>query len=186
MMLGLCGNADDAKLLEQKVLASGERYRIGLDGIMAGYVLLTGEQGMDLIDREKVADKSEEFSEHIAAAQMIRFLWQYAPDAIPKRRLIASMRKLVDNSKVADVVIPDLARWEDWGLTEHLVSLYGTEGYDIPFIQRKILHFCMAAVDSVPEGTTEPPKYAAVAGRFLKKIERRPELYNLAKKGYYR
>ena len=47
MMLGLCGTDEDVKLLERKILEGTEDFRLGIDGVMGGYLLLTGEKGLD-------------------------------------------------------------------------------------------------------------------------------------------
>lgn len=97
------------------------------------------------------------------------------------------MRLLVENPKIADLVIPDLARWEDWGITPRLVELYGKEGYDVPFVQRKFIHFMWAAQESVPKDAKEQPAYAKQATEFLNKLEvDDPEIVKMAKKTYFR
>jgi hypothetical protein len=187
LMLGLCGEPDDAQLLEEKIMLPSAKYRIGLDGIMAGYVLLTKEPGLDLLDREKTGDRTEEFSEHVAATQMIRFLWTYGNGVVSPDRLKQSMRLLANNPKVADLVIPDLARWGDWGFTQPLIDLYGKPGYDVPFVQRKILHFMWAAIDSVPMDSATTPEYVQLAKAFVEKIDAEdPELMRMARKTYFR
>lgn len=187
LMLGLCGNAEDAELMRQKILEPSEGFRIGIDGIMAGYVLLTGEEGLALIEREKITDKSENFSEHVACMQMLRFLWTYAKDRFPPERLKRSMRLMVENPKIADLVIADLARWQDWDSTPRLIELYGTPGYDVPFVQRKILHFMWAAEDSRPKDAQPIPDYVKQAQEFLRRIEAEdPEIVQQARKTYFR
>lgn len=187
LMLGLCGNDSDAELMEAKILEPSSGFRIGIDGIMAGYVLLRGERGLDLLDRTKLADKEQDFSEHVACAQMVRFLWTYGKGHIPPERLKQSMRLLVENPKIADLVIPDLARWQDWELTPRLIELFGKPGYDVPFVQRKIIHFMWSAIDAVPKEATTRPEYARQAEEFLTKVEADdPDLVRMAKKTYFR
>lgn len=187
LMLGLCGDDDDARLMRDRILEPSEGFRIGIDGIMAGYVLLAGEQGLALIEREKITDKTQNFSEHVACMQMLRFLWTYAKDRFSPDRLRQSMRLMVDNPKIADLVIADLARWEDWETTSRLIELYGTPGYDVPFVERKILYFMWAAEDSVAKDAGSKPPYVQQAQAFLKRIEvEDPEIFNQAKKTYLR
>ena len=50
LMLGLCGNADDAQLLREIIEQPAAELRLGIDGIMGGYVLLTGADGLEVID----------------------------------------------------------------------------------------------------------------------------------------
>ncbi|MFV0446441.1 MAG: hypothetical protein ACK5Q5_22945 [Planctomycetaceae bacterium] len=187
LMLGLAGKQDDAQFLEEKILAPSEGFRIGIDGVMTGYVMIAGEPGLDLLDREKIGDRTEDFSEHVACAQMLRFLWTYGKGLFPPERLRKSMRLLVENPKISDLVIPDLARWEDWELTQRLIDLYGKEGFDVPYVERKIIHFMWAAIDSVPKDADKKPDYVLKADAFLKKLEADdPEIVKMAKKTYFR
>lgn len=187
LMLGLCGGPEDAELMKAKILAPSEGFRIGIDGIMTGYVMLTGEAGLSLLEQEKIGDRTEDFSEHVACAQMLRFLWTYSKGLFPPARLRQSMRLLVENPKIADLVIPDLARWEDWELTPRLIALYGAEGYDVPFVQRKFIHFMWAAIDSVPKDAAEKPEYVQLATDFVAKLEvEDPDIVKMAKKTYFR
>lgn len=187
LMLGLCGGPDDAQLMEAKILQPSEGFRIGIDGIMTGYVLIAGEPGLALLEREKLADKSESFSEQMACAQMLRFLWTYGKDRFTPARLREAMRKLIDNPKIADLAVTDLARWEDWDSMPRLIELYGQPGYDPPHVRRKFIHFMWAALDSVPKDAAEPPAYAQTAAEFVAKLEAEdPDIVKQAKKTYFR
>jgi hypothetical protein len=187
LMLGLCGGPDDAQLMEQKILEPSEGFRIGIDGIMTGYVLITGEPGLALLEKEKLTDKTESFSEQMACAQMLRFLWTYGKDRFSPDRLRAAMRKLIDNPKIADLAVTDLSRWEDWESMPRLIELYGQPGYDPPHVRRKFIHFMWAAMDSVPKDAAKKPDYAVKAEDFVAKIEAEdPDIVKQAKKTYFR
>src|SRR5690606_25684430 len=97
LMLGLCGTLDDAKVVEPILLEHPRDARLGIDGMMAGYVLLTGESGLKKLTDAKLIDRNAISSESFAMLQTLRFLWQYAPDAAPKEDLITSMRLLLDH-----------------------------------------------------------------------------------------
>ncbi|MFN8710414.1 MAG: hypothetical protein ACK50J_27390, partial [Planctomyces sp.] len=52
MMLGLCGESDDAALM-QKLIGeprSSKDFRYGIEGVMGGYLLLTGESGLRYLE----------------------------------------------------------------------------------------------------------------------------------------
>ena len=94
MMLGLCGTEADAKLMEQKILESTDDFRLGIDGVMGGFLLLTGDKGLDVIDEKKLKDKKAPFSETYAAMQALRFMWQYGDNKIEPDRLRHGYRQL--------------------------------------------------------------------------------------------
>ncbi len=142
MLLGLCGDDSDAKLLAEKIAPNSDEFRIGLDGMISGYLLLKGDAALDNIDDWKFKihnGKKAAFSETYAAMMGLRFMWQYAGGKISNERLQQSMRLLLDQPELADLVIADLARWKDWSVQERLMSLYGKGDYSIPSIKRSII-----------------------------------------------
>ena len=152
LLLGLCGNNDDAKMMESKIEEQTQDFRLGIDGLISGYLLLTGEPGLDTIDKNKLRDKKAPFSETYAAMQALRFMWTYGNGRVSKERLRQSMRELLDRPELADLVVADLARWEDWSVQDRLMKLYGQGDYDIPSVKRAIVRYLLTAAK------VQPPK----------------------------
>ncbi|MDA0834408.1 MAG: hypothetical protein O2955_06185 [Planctomycetota bacterium] len=155
LLLGLSGNEDDAELMEKTITAPSEEFRLGIDGIIGGYLLLKGEPGLEIIESSKLRDKTVPFSETYAAMQALRFMWQYGDEKISHERLRESMRILLDRPELADLVIADLARWKDWNSQERLAKLYGAEEYNIPSIKRAIVRFLLVSTKDIPKPTIE-------------------------------
>lgn len=175
LMLGLCGNTDDAELMESKIAESTDNFRLGIEGVMGGYLLLTGEKGLAVIEKTKLQNKQVPFSETYSAMMALLFLWADGNGRIPADRLKASMRLLLDRPEVSDLVIADLARWKDWSLQERLMSLYGAEEYNIPSIKRAIIRYMIACTKDVPAGGVgggeqKIPKHVTDATRCLQQL----------------
>jgi hypothetical protein len=187
LMLGLCGTEEDAKLLQEVIEQPTQDYRLGIDGIMAGYLLLTGEEGLPLIEESKLRNKDAVFSETYAGMQALRFLWTYAPERIPADRLRASMRILLERSDLADLVITDLARWEDWSVTDRLMEMYGHGDYNIPSIKRNIVRYLLVAERAKPEKAGDPPPETALKAKgYLEHIKSTdPKTYEAAKRFFF-
>ena len=171
LMLGLSGNEDDAALMQKKIMESGQDFRLGIEGVMGGYLLLTGEKGLAEIEKAKLQDKNVAFSETYAAMQALRFLWTYGDGRISGERLKTSMRLLLDRPEVADLVISDLGRWKDWSIQSRLMDLYGADEYNIPSIKRAIIRYMIASTKDVPAGSSEggdkTPRHAKEGARNL-------------------
>ena len=75
LMLGLCGEKSDAALLEKRIIQRKGVYRNGIDGVIGGYLVLTGERGMEFVEREILANPKASDRELLAAMQAMRFLW---------------------------------------------------------------------------------------------------------------
>ena len=151
MMLGLCGTDADVKLMEQKILETTDDFRLGIDGVMGGYLLLTGDKGLAVIDEKKLKDKKAPFSETYAAMQALRFMWQYGDGRISLERLRQSMRILLERPELADLVIADLSRMKDWSMQDRLMAMYDDEAYNVPSIKRAIVRYMLAGTKDTGE-----------------------------------
>jgi len=187
LMLGLCGTEEDVKLLEGRILDSSEEFRLGIDGIMGGYLLLAGEPGLKVLDEKKLLSQDAPFSETYAAMQALRFMWQYGDGQIPAARLQQSMRLLLTRPELADLVIADLARWKDWSIQSQLMDMYGKEEYDIPSIKRAVVRFMLASTKDVTKSTEETaadlPEHAKLGAKYLAELEQKdPKTVSEAKR----
>ncbi len=198
LLIGLCGTPEDAKVIEQKIVVLDKDFRNGIDGVMSGYLLIRGEDGLSLIDETKLKATTcrnpagEEmklpFAETYAAMQALRFMWTYEPDRIPKERLKVSMRLLLERPELTDLVIADLTRWKDWDIQDRLMEMYDEEKFNIPAIKRAVvryLHYCSQdKLPSAAEGAPGEPSPAAVkaAGNLKLLEEKDPKTVNDAKR----
>jgi len=174
LLLGLCGNEEDAKMMKAKINDNTEDFRLGIDGVMFGYLLLAGESGLEVIEKSKFQNKDVTFSETYAAMQALRQLWRNGNGKIEKKRLQASMRLLLDRPELADLVIADLARWRDWSVQDRLVNLYGAEEYNIPSIKRAIVRFLLVCSKDVTQGDApKPTEYALTAKTRLAELRKK-------------
>ncbi len=173
LMLGLCGTPEDAPAIREKILAQGDTLRLGIDGVMAGYLLLTGTAGLEMIEQEKLINPDAPFSETYAALQALRFMLNYVPDRIPKERLSQSLRGMLDRPELADLIISDLARWEDWTVVDRLYGMYDSEGFSEPAIKRAIIRYFLLAQHAGNKVASEgesTPEYATKATQYLETI----------------
>ncbi len=183
-MLGMSGAREHAPAIEAYLLEPSDHMRIGLDGVIAGYVMLTGLEGWELIEHEKLLNREAPFSEVYAAMQALRRLWQYPPEDLSRERLVASMRLLLDRPEIADLVISDLARWHDWSVIDQIYSLYDSEGFVEPAIKRAIIRYMYLAeyAGSQVEGDAVP-EFAQTATQYLKNFQQRdPTTFESAKR----
>ncbi|WP_010588540.1 hypothetical protein [Schlesneria paludicola] len=202
MMLGLCGNDDDAKLMEARILEPTEDFRLQIDGVMGGYLLLTGDKGLTVLENEKLKNKKAPFSETYAAMQAVRFMWQYGDGRISAERLRESMRILLARQELVDLVIADLSRMKDWSVQDQLMALYDDEA-NIPSVKRAIVRYMLSSakdtgekkVDSTTSGgagaiptadakpPAELPAHVVKAQKCLEELERKdPKTVNEAKR----
>ena len=166
-MLGACGTKADAErigaiLANQDLGPEKAEVRSGLDALIACYVTLKGPAGLDLIDELFLNRRGREipFTETYAAVMALRFLGEES-QSVPRDRVLASLRLLLAEPKLADLVIADLARWQDWSVIDRLVELFEKAEADNIFVREPIVNYLRAC----------PLPQAAAAITRLEKID---------------
>lgn len=152
-MLGVCGTKADADRIGA-ILADTEpdpasaEVRSGLDALIACYVTLKGPEGLDMVDAQFLDRKGRNvpFTETYAAVMALRFLGEEST-VVPRERVLQSLRILLGEPKLADLVIADLARWEDWSVVDRLGELFEKADADNLFVREPVVNYLKACPD---------------------------------------
>ncbi len=149
-MLGVCGTKADADRIAEILKGANlppekADVRSGLDALIACYVSLRGAEGLDLVDRLFLDRKGKDvpFTETYAAVMALRFLGEES-DIVPRERVLESLRILLDEPKLADLVIADLARWQDWSAVDRLAELFEKADADNIFVREPVVNYLRA------------------------------------------
>ena len=149
-MLGACGTKAAAEriaaiLKGENISEANAEVRSGLDALIACYVTLRGTEGLDLVDDLFLdrKDRDVPFTETYAAVMALRFLGEES-DSVPRERVLQSLRLLLDEPKLADLVIADLARWEDWSVVGRLTLLFEQATADNIFVREPVVNYLKA------------------------------------------
>ena len=147
-MLGHCSahKDRDAKLLRGLVDDPEKRVSSGVDGILAGYILLKPTDGFSYV-RSILKDPKREFLLRYAALRTVRFFADSRSDVVPRKDVIDATTLLLDQADIADLAIEDLRKWKCWDLTGRILALAGKESHDVPIIRRSILRFALCSPD---------------------------------------
>ena len=198
LLLGLCGTAEDAEVMKGRILDVNDDFRLGLEGIMSGYVVITGEEGLRVLEDAKMrrstytdangAEKQLPFSETYAAVSTIRFLKRHEPDRVPLERLTQAMHLLLSRPELSDLIIMDLARWKDWSVQERLMAMFDEEEFQIPSIKRAIVRYMLSCVTAgQKEGSDQDTEITAAAEEYLQILEEKdPKTVRNAKRFFIR
>lgn len=143
VMLGVCGEKSDAKLLEEMLRSEDPNRRAGLDSMIACYATLRGGEGLDLIDELFLSNTKSQYADTYAAIMALRF---HGTDGgvIEKERVLKSMRLILDRPELADLVIPDLARWSDWSQIDKLVELFKNADEKSSWVRVPVINYLRA------------------------------------------
>jgi hypothetical protein len=123
LMLGICGSEKDAPFLERYIKSTDRKEKQGLDAIISCYLQLRGEAGLPLIEDMYLKDKKCAYADTYAAIMALRFQLSDGK-AVPTKRVLSALHYMLERPDLADLIIPDLARYEDWSQADKLFALY--------------------------------------------------------------
>jgi hypothetical protein len=142
-MLGVCGTQDDLPMLAEMLKSDERKYKSGLDALIACYLTLKGPDGMPLIEDLFLKNPKSEYPDTYAAIMALRFHGSES-EIIPQKRLVLALRCILERPAIADLVIPDLARWEDWDSLDKLVELFRNADEKSIFVRPPVVMFVRA------------------------------------------
>ncbi len=142
-MLGVCGTKDDIAMLEEFIESGSRKKRAGLDALIACYLNLKGPEGVGLVEKTFLMDKDADYVDTLAAVSALRFHGTEV-EIVPKERIVKAIRHLLDRPKMADMIIPDLARWKDWSVMERLVTMFKEAEEDSNWLRVPVITYLRA------------------------------------------
>jgi hypothetical protein len=141
------------------------RKKLGLDALVACYLTLRGADALDLIDERFLKNPKAEYTHVYSTIMALRFHGDEDTSIVPRERLLASMRLLLDNPDFADQVILDLSRWEDWSVLDQLVEMFKSAQEQNAYVRQPIVTYLTVASE-------QPGDVGQRAGAALAELER--------------
>lgn len=145
-MLGVCGQNEDIKTLEGLIKSGDRKKQAGLDALIACYLNLKKVDGVDLIEEQFISNKECDYVDTLAAVSALRFHGTEV-NFVPKERIVKAVRQLLDRPKMADMIIPDLARWEDWTVMDKLVQMFKDADEETNWLRVPVVNYLRACPD---------------------------------------
>jgi hypothetical protein len=178
-ILGHCGKPEHAALLRALLDDPDRKAASGVDGILAGYVMLSPKEGWAHV-RGVLSDGKKDFMLRYAALRTARFLWDYRPDLVAKKDLEAGVALLLGQKDIADLAVEDLRKWGCWDLADRVLGLRDAEAFkEQPIVRRAVLRYALcckgnsAAEAYVAEQRKKDPQAVGDAEELLK-LEQAP------------
>jgi hypothetical protein len=177
MVLGLAPRATErranAAFLEKMILAPEDDFRAGFDGILGGYLLLRGADGLELIESRYLANPKAADGDVRHAIIALRFYEEFGRE-IPRERLAKALACVLARPEFAAMALTDLARWNDWGSLARVGRMYDDPAYSDPAIRRAIVGYLLAcpkpaaATELARLRTSDPAGVAAAENILLR------------------
>ncbi|QDU94156.1 hypothetical protein [Lignipirellula cremea] len=124
VMLSVINQKSDAAWLEKMMLSKDRKEKSALDAMIGCYLTLTGEKGLDFVVEHFITNKEASYGDLFASILALRF--HATEDYLPREKIAGALRRLLERPQAADLVIPDLARMEDWSVVDRVVELFKT------------------------------------------------------------
>lgn len=206
MMLGLCGHPEDAQFLLDQMhedtsadvysaiqsiptqqpaiqliahaVPEKRSFRFGAEGLMGGYLLLTGATGLDFLDRTIATSPDAPELAVLAMIQALQFVREYEPKLISEDRLQRSMASLLSHRNSRELVIASLARWEAWDLFPQLQEMFEKDSPDDRATRMAIVQFAQSGMKAA-EKDPQLGDFQVAAASFLRQAAAEsPDLFS--------
>ena len=159
LLLSICGTSDDVPMLAEWIRRPARPGGPGLDVLIVAYLALAGVDGLPLVEDLFLKDPDAQYAHAYAAVAALRFCGNEIR-AIDRDRVVASMRLMLDRPAAADLVIPDLARWEDWSVIDRVVELFEEADDDSSWVRVPVVNYLRAC--PLPEAKTAIDRLAKI------------------------
>lgn len=144
-LMGVTGSAIGVPVVDELVRADVRSKQQCLDALIAAYLKLKGPDGLELVEERFLKNPNAEYTQLYSTIMALRFHGEESFE-IPKERLVQSLRLLLDNDEIADQVIPDLTRWEDWEIMDRLVEKFKASDED-GWIRQPVVSYLLTAAE---------------------------------------
>ena len=122
-LLGVCGQPEDAKMLEGLIRSDSRKQQAGLDALVGCYLKLVGKKGLPLIVEKFLDNDDADYVDLTNVMEALRFITTET-DVLSTDDIVPAVRTILDHPKHSDIVIEDLARWGDWSVMDKLVKQF--------------------------------------------------------------
>jgi hypothetical protein len=130
-------------MLEGMLRGNNKEHKAGLDAMIACYMRLKGEASLPLVEDLYLKNTKAEYADTYSAIMALRFHGQET-DVIPREKIVKSLHHMLDRPELADLVIVDLARWEDWSVMDRLVDLFKKADDKSSWVRVPVVRYLMA------------------------------------------
>jgi hypothetical protein len=143
-LLSLCGTEKEIPMLEEMMASADDNLlaRNSLDAVIGCYLSLRGKEGLPVIEEMFLRNKEAEFGLIHNALMALRTHAEVL-GVLNREDIAKTLRAVLERPDIADLVVPDLARLEDWSVTDKLVAMFKASDEKTGFIRVPIFRFLM-------------------------------------------
>jgi hypothetical protein len=147
-MLGHCGKPEHTKVLLELLQDAEKPSSSGVDGMLAGYVMLKPKEGWKYLC-SILSDPKKEFMFRYAALRAIVFFHDSRPDLVENSEIVSALALLLNQSDIADLAVENLRKWSEWELADKVLALKNSQAFEQPIVRRSVLRYALSCKDKV-------------------------------------
>jgi hypothetical protein len=147
-LLGHCGDPKKhGDLLRTMIDDPKKRMGSGVDGMMAGYLMLQPKEGWKHLQNYLKNEKEDFYLRH-AVLRTLRFYWDNRHDVMTKEEVLKGMVMTMQLPDIADFAIDDLRNWQVWKMTDQVLDLFDKKTHSHPIVRKSILRFALCSPET--------------------------------------
>jgi hypothetical protein len=104
---------------------------------------LKGDAGLPLVEELFLKNKNSPYADTYSAIMALRFHGTEG-GVLDRKNIVKSMHHILERPELADLVIPDLARWEDWTPMDRLVQLFKEANEESSWVRVPVINYLRA------------------------------------------
>jgi hypothetical protein len=131
---------ENARFLRQEIDREVNDFRAGFDGLLGGYLLLAGRDGLKLLEARYLANPKAGVGDVRHAMSALRFYFEHGKE-IAKSDLAAALATVLARPDFAEAAIIDLARWQAWQYESQISALFMRPEYAASEIKRAVVGY---------------------------------------------
>jgi hypothetical protein len=147
-MLGHCGKPEHSKVLLSLLQDAEKPATSGVDGMLAGYVMLKPKEGWKYVT-SILSDSKKDFMFRYAALRAVCFFRDSRPDLVENRDIVSAISLLLAQPDIADLAVENLRKWHEWDLTDKVLALRDSPAFEQGIVRRSVLRFALSCKDKV-------------------------------------
>jgi hypothetical protein len=122
-LLGICDDKRTIEPMEEMLKKRDPNDRVVLDALGASYLVVKGTEGLALIESQYLNNMELDWGSAYSLLAALRF---HATElkVIPREEVVQTMACYLNNYRLADLVVSELARFEDWSYIDRLMEMY--------------------------------------------------------------
>lgn len=169
-LLSICGLPEDAQFVAEAIRNRGgsEQDRFGLDAAINCYLTLGGESALQRIEQDFLGNPKADYVDAYAAINAIR-VHSEEIKTISQERVKAAFRLVLARNELADLVIPDLARWQDWTVVQRIEELFQQADESTQFLKVPAINYLRVCPN--PEAASALQRCAALDPTAIRRAE---------------